>query len=96
MKATKLPSGMWRVLAYAGKDRSGRPVRKSFSGPDKRKVLSDAAAWVDEHRKVDDTSCTFGDAADPQPLPPQSRASELSAGPPRVVLSFFSARFRRH
>ena len=64
MKATKLPSGMWRVLAYAGKDRSGRPIRKSFSGPDKRKVLSDAAAWVDEHRNVNDASCTFGDAAD--------------------------------
>ena len=64
MKATKLPSGAWRVLAYAGTDRNGRPVRKSFSGPDKRKVLSDAAAWVDEHRNVDDASCTFGDAAE--------------------------------
>lgn len=64
MKATKLPSGMWRVLAYAGTDRNGKPVRKSFTGPDKRKILSDAAAWVDEHRAVDDASCTFGDAAD--------------------------------
>jgi len=64
MKATKLPSGTWRVLAYAGTDRNGRPVRKSFSGLDKRKVLSDAAAWIDEHRAVSSTSCTFGDAAE--------------------------------
>ena len=55
---------MYRVLAYAGTDKHGKAVRKSFSGPDKRKVLSDAAAWVDEHRKVDDADCTFGDAVD--------------------------------
>ena len=64
MKATKLPSGLWRVLAYAGADRNGKAVRKSFSGPDKRKVLRDAAAWVDQHRKVDDASCTFEMAVD--------------------------------
>ena len=64
MKATKLPSGMYRVLAYAGTDKHGKAVRKSFSGPDKRKVLSDAAAWIDEHRNVDDADCTFGDAVD--------------------------------
>ena len=64
MKATKLPSGLWRVLAYAGADRNGKAVRKSFSGPDKKKVLRDAAAWVDQHRKVEDATCTFEMAVD--------------------------------
>lgn len=62
MKAKKLPSGNWRVLAYAGTDSSGKEIRKSFTGPDKKKVLRDAAAFVDEHRKVHDTSCSFGSA----------------------------------
>lgn len=63
MKATKLPSGNWRVLAYAGTDSNGKPIRKSFSGPDKKKVIRDASAFVDEHRDVNDVSCSFGSAA---------------------------------
>lgn len=64
MKATKLPSGKWRVSAYAGMDAAGREVRKSFTGPDKKKVLREAAAWTEEHRRVDDADCTFGSAAE--------------------------------
>lgn len=63
MKATKLPSGNWRVLAYAGKDANGKEIRKSFTGPDKRKVQMEAAAFVDEHRDVNDVSCSFGSAS---------------------------------
>lgn len=63
MKARKLPSGMWHVSAYVGKDANGKEIRKSFTGPDKKKVLRDAAAFVDEHRRVPDASCSFGSAA---------------------------------
>lgn len=63
MKATKLPSGMWRVSAYVGRDAFGKEIRKSFTGPDKKKVLRDAAAFVDEHRSVNDSACTFATAA---------------------------------
>lgn len=63
MKATKLPSGMWRVSAYLGKDAQGKQIRKSFTGPDKRKVMRDASAFVDEHRSVVDASSSFGSVA---------------------------------
>lgn len=53
MKATKLPSGNWRVNAYIGKDRNGKDIRKSFVGPDKKKVLSEAAIFISEHRDAD-------------------------------------------
>lgn len=52
MKAQRLPSGSWRVSAYLGKDETGKQIRRSFTGPDKRKVMADAAAWVNEHRKA--------------------------------------------
>ena len=64
MKATKLPSGKWRINAYAGKDATGKDIRKSFTGTDKKKLRMEAAAWVDEHRHVKDGSCTFGQAAE--------------------------------
>ena len=41
MKATKLNSGNYHVLVYCGKDSSGKEIRKSFTGPDKAKVLAD-------------------------------------------------------
>lgn len=50
MKATRLPSGSWRCLAYCGRDEDGHQIRKSFSGPDRRRVLAEASAWVDAHR----------------------------------------------
>lgn len=48
--AKKLPSGSWRVRAYIGKDENGKPIYKSFTGTDKRKVEKEAAAYADEHR----------------------------------------------
>lgn len=50
MKATRLPSGSWRVLAYCGKDADGHQIRKSFTGPDRRRVIAEASAWVNAHR----------------------------------------------
>lgn len=63
MKATKLPSGMWHVSAYVGKDAFGKEIRKSFTGPDKKAILRAASAYVDEHRHVNDSACTFAGAA---------------------------------
>ncbi len=48
--AKRLPSGSWRVRAYIGKDESGKPKYKSFTGADKRSVEREAAAYADEHR----------------------------------------------
>ena len=64
MKATKLKSGNWRVLAYVGKDANGKDIRKSFTGPDKKKVLRDAMQFVDEHRCVAGPDSTFGQSAE--------------------------------
>lgn len=53
MKAIKLPSGNYRVNAYCGKDPETRKeIRRSFTGPDKRRVMAEASAWIDEHRRV--------------------------------------------
>lgn len=42
MKASKLKSGSWSVNACC------QGMRRRFTGPDKRKVLADAAVWVNE------------------------------------------------
>ena len=62
MKATKLKSGNYHVLVYCGKDSAGKEIRKSFTGPDKAKVLADAAAWKSDHRVVSGSSTSFSDA----------------------------------
>jgi integrase len=64
MKATKLKSGNYHVLVYCGKDSSGKEIRKSFTGPDKVKLLADAAAWKNDHRVVSGSSTSFSDAMD--------------------------------
>lgn len=43
MKAVKLPSGNWRVLVYLGKDKDGKPIRKSVTAPTKQEALRKAA-----------------------------------------------------
>lgn len=52
MKATRLPSGSWRCLVYCGRDENGKQIRKSFTGPDKRRVMAEATAYANEHRTV--------------------------------------------
>lgn len=63
MKATKLPSGMWSVNAYLGKDSNGKIIRKRFTGPDRKLVLQEAAEFAAEHRIVDNASATLRAAA---------------------------------
>ncbi len=45
MKATKTKTGLYTVLAYSPDG------RKRFTGPDKRKVMMEAAAWEAAHKK---------------------------------------------
>lgn len=51
MKTRKLKSGNWNTQVYLGKDSSGKMIFKSFTGPDKRTVERQAAAFSDEHRE---------------------------------------------
>lgn len=62
MKATKLPSGNWRVQAYIGKDSSGKKITKSFTGSDKKTVLRLAAEFEDMHRDTS-VNASFGTAS---------------------------------
>lgn len=43
--AKKLPSGSWRVLAYAGKDPSGKRKYESFTAPTRKQAEFQAAQW---------------------------------------------------
>lgn len=52
MKITRLPSGNYRCEAYLGRDSSGKRIRKIFTGTDKRRLLSDVTAFLDEHRGI--------------------------------------------
>lgn len=61
--AKKLPSGSWRVRVYVGRNDDGKPVYKSFTGSDKRKVEKEAAAYAEEHRCATETK-TFGAAVE--------------------------------
>ena len=51
-KAKKLPSGQWRVLAYAGKDPGSKRRYKSFTAGTKRKAELAAMEWQ-EHYNLD-------------------------------------------
>lgn len=53
MIARQLPSGNWTINVYVGQDpETGKEIRKRFTGPDKKKVTADAAAWANEHRNI--------------------------------------------
>lgn len=62
-KASKLPSGNWRVNLYIGKDANGKPVRRSITGKTKKEAERNAAAYLVENH-LDDTPMTVGDAVD--------------------------------
>lgn len=63
MKAVRLPSGNYRVMAYVGKDADGKQIRKSFTDPDKRTALMLASEFVAQHRDSS-TAATFGAASE--------------------------------
>ncbi len=79
--AKRLPSGSWSVNIYVGKDKDGKRKYKRFTGPDKRRVEREAAAYADEHRG-EVSADTFGYAAR-QYI--ESRANVLS---PSTILNY--------
>ncbi len=62
MKASRLPSGNYRVLIYFTGSNNKRS-RKSFTSPDKNEALRLAAEYKATHQFNDDT-CTFGSVCD--------------------------------
>lgn len=61
-KATKLPSGNWRVNLYLGK-KDGKEVRRSITGKTKKEAEQAAALYLAENH-LDDSPMTVGDAVD--------------------------------
>lgn len=61
-KATKLPSGTWRVYLYLGKV-DGKEVRRSITGKTKKEAEQNAARYMLENH-LDDTPMTVGEAVD--------------------------------
>lgn len=63
-KAKQLPSGSWRVLAYAGKDESGKRVYKSFTESTERKANLAALEWQEHYKEIasDSANMTLNEA----------------------------------
>lgn len=51
MKVEKLPSGSYRIRVIVGHDAAGKPIRKSFTHPDRKHLLAVAHSYADEHRQ---------------------------------------------
>lgn len=63
--AKKLPSGSWRVNAYAGRDENGKQIRKSFTAPTKREAELMAAQYLTKkHHDDAPENMTLGQAID--------------------------------
>ena len=50
MKATKLPSGNYRAIAYLGIDENGKKIQKSFTSEDEKHAVALASAYEDKYR----------------------------------------------
>ncbi|MGN1097307.1 MAG: hypothetical protein ACI4SS_00230 [Clostridia bacterium] len=63
--AKKLPSGNWRVRAYAGKGPDGKNIYKSFTASTKKEAEYMAAQYVNFERELDNADANnFGPIAD--------------------------------
>lgn len=90
-KATKLPSGAWRIQLYAGKDENGKTIRESITAPTKREVEEKARLREIEiqHGKFtssDTINLTVGEAID---IYIDGRDSVLS---PKTILEYRNMR----
>ena len=56
LKINKLPSGTYRCRVYLGKDASGKPIQKSFTDKDKKRLQRIASEYLDRHRELLDRS----------------------------------------
>lgn len=65
MKATKLPSGNYRIRVFV-KTASGKPIRKSFTGSSKKEVEREAQQYILDHPSGTEklSERTFADAAE--------------------------------
>lgn len=65
-KATKLPSGAWRIQIYAGKDENGKAIRESITAPTKKEVeeLARKREAQLKHGTAINRSITVGEAID--------------------------------
>lgn len=63
MKATKLPSGNYRAIAYLGRNENGKIITKSFTSPSAKHAVALAADYEDKNRLVADVG-TFSAALD--------------------------------
>lgn len=50
-KATRLPSGNWRVQVYIGEDENGKKIRKSFTAETKKEAEFLAAQYAARHKE---------------------------------------------
>lgn len=62
--AKKLPSGMWRVLLYDGKDENGKRIYKSFTAETKKQAEAEAALYAIRKKKDKSADMTVGQAID--------------------------------
>lgn len=61
MNIQKLPSGSWRVQAYAGYDpETGKKKRKSFTGKRLRELKEKAAIWENAHKEYTEGKTLLG------------------------------------
>lgn len=84
MKATKLPSGNYRAVAYLGTDATGKMIRKSFTASDAKHAVALASAFEDQYRHVVENN-SF-DAAMDKFI--RSRSTTLSPSTVRDYMSF--------
>ena len=63
-KAKKLPSGMWRVLAYSHTDGTGKRHYESFTAPTKAEAEMQAAAFQSQKHRKTKNDMTVEDAID--------------------------------
>lgn len=62
-KATKLPSGNWRAVAFVGTDENGKKIRKSFTAPTKREAELAASTYLTKkHHAEEPKNKTFSQA----------------------------------
>jgi integrase len=62
-KATKLPSGNWRAVAFVGTDENGKKIRKSFTADTKREAELLAAQYLlQKHHNDEPKNKTFSQA----------------------------------
>lgn len=88
-KASKLPSGRWRVNLYLGK-KNGKEIRKSITGRTKKEAEQNAALYVVENH-LDDSPMTIGEAIEKYIMGISASASPATLRTYRNVQKYYVA-----